>query len=328
MHKDTTTKMITGCLDVFSDICNVNLFNKEVRIHPDELVPMKSDSVYTDGKGKTREHRRDVCMKHIVSGVNIAIISLENQSDVCNIMPVRELGYLYSGYKDQIDKLKQENERKGKHLITKVLDKKQKLVPIISLVLYYGTKEWDGPLSVMDMLDIPERWKSSLEPLIANHHIRLVNLAKQNDETRNAYQSDFRHIVDYLHYEREKDKSKLEEFSDDETRIVTHPREFLMAMSAFTNDRRYEKMANKLTEKQAKEATKMCMMLDIREERGEKRGEKRGREIGEKQGMKRGKEQINQLILKLDADGRSKDIIRIAQDSKYEQKLLEEYGIL
>ncbi len=311
MHKDATTKTITGCLDVFSDICNVNLFGKKEVIQPNELVPMKTDSVYTDAKGNQREHRRDVCMKHMESGVNIAIISLENQSDVCNIMPVRELGYLYSGYKDQIDKLKQENERKGKRLITKVLEKDQKLVPIISLVLYYGAKEWDGPTSIMDMLNISEKWREKLEPLIANHYIRLVNLAGQDDETRRAYQSDFRHIVDYLHYEREKDKKKLEEFSDDESRIVTHPREFLLTMSAFTNDQRYEKIANKMTKREAKEATKMCMMLDIREERGEKRG----------------KDQINQLILKLDEDGRSEDIIRIAKDSKYEQQLLKEYGI-
>ncbi len=82
-------------------------------------------------------------------------------------------------------------------------------------------------------------------------------------------------------------------------------------MSAFTNDQRYEKIARNLTEKEAKEATQMCMMLDIREERGEKHG----------------KDQISQLICKLAEDGRNEDILRMAQNSEYQERLLEEYGI-
>ncbi len=315
MQKDKKLKIITGCLDVFSDICNVNLFEGENRIRPDALVPMKTDSVYTDRSGKEREHRRDVCMKHVDSGVSIAIFNVENQSDVCNIMPVRVLGYQYSGYLEQIDKLKQENERQGKCFVSKVLEKNQKLIPIVSLVLYYGTKEWDGPMSIMEMLDIPEKWRDSLESMIDNHTIRLIDLSRQDEETRKAYKSDFRHIVDYLHYISQRDKEKLQAFSDDESRTVMHPREFLMAMSAITSDRRYAEIAEKMTEEEAKEEKKMCMMLDIREERGEKRG------------MDRGIQRVNQLILKLAEEGRQDDILRIAMDREYEKQLMENYGI-
>ncbi len=312
MEKDLRTKTITGCLDVFSDICNVNLFEQEEVIHADELVPVKTDSVYKDGKGKQREHRRDVCMRHTSSGLDIAIISLENQSDVCNIMPVRDLGYLYSGYQNQIDMKKQENERKGKRFFARVLGKDQKLLPIVSLVLYYGTEDWDGPISIMDMLELSEEWKKRLAPLIADHQIRLIHLARQDKKTRKAYQSDFRHVVDYLHYLRKKAWKKLNKFATDKTRTVTHPVEFLDVMGAFTGDGRYQEMAKRLEEEhKEEEVINMCVLLDYREERGEKHG----------------KDQISQLILMLTEDGRNEDILRMAQDSEYQDRLLEEYGI-
>ena len=34
--------------------------------------------------------------------------------------------------------------------------KTDKLLSFITLVLYYGTKEWDGPRCLMDMLDLSE----------------------------------------------------------------------------------------------------------------------------------------------------------------------------
>ncbi len=88
-----------------------------------------------------------------------------------------------------------------------------------------------------------------------------------------------------------------------------------MAMSAITSDRRYAEIAEKMTEEEAKVEKKMCMMLDIREERGEKRG------------MDWGIQRVNQLILKLAEDGRQDDILRIAMDSEYEKLLMESYGI-
>lgn len=30
---------------------------------------------------------------------------------------------------------------------------------MVTLCIYYGEKEWDGPLSLVDMLDIPDKLK-------------------------------------------------------------------------------------------------------------------------------------------------------------------------
>ena len=36
------------------------------------------------------------------------------------------------------------------------LKKDDRLHPVISLCIYYGEKEWDGPFNLLDMLVIPE----------------------------------------------------------------------------------------------------------------------------------------------------------------------------
>ena len=32
-------------------------------------------------------------------------------------------------------------------------------LPVVTLVLYYGEEDWDGPMCLHDMLDIPEEIK-------------------------------------------------------------------------------------------------------------------------------------------------------------------------
>ena len=41
--------------------------------------------------------------------------------------------------------------------------REQKIIPVVTLVFYYGNKVWDGPLSVYDMLDISDDVKRKNE---------------------------------------------------------------------------------------------------------------------------------------------------------------------
>ena len=100
------------------------------------------------------------------------------------------------------------------------------------------------------------------EPWITDHPIHVIDLAEQDEETRRKYHSDFRHIVDYLACKG--DKQKLQEFRQDETRIVEHPEEFLDMLDAFAGTRTYEAL-KKTLEKQQKEggAEKLCVLYDM-----------------------------------------------------------------
>ena len=63
----------------------------------------------------------------------------------------------------------------------------------------------------------------------------------------------------------------------------------------------------------------MLTMVDCIEKRGEKRGERLGKQLSQAR--------MQKLILSLAADNKSKDIIRIAKDDEYLEKMYKEYGI-
>lgn len=85
-------------------------------------------------------------------GMELAILHIENQSGISNVMPLRDMGYIYSDYQNQLRALKEENRKAGRHYVLQEIGDDQKLSPVIMLVLYYGTEKWTGPTRLVDML--------------------------------------------------------------------------------------------------------------------------------------------------------------------------------
>ena len=52
------------------------------------------------------------------------------------------------------------------------MKKTDRLHPMISLCVYYGENPWDGPLCLMDMLEVPEK----IKPLVADYKMNLLEL--------------------------------------------------------------------------------------------------------------------------------------------------------
>ncbi len=64
-----------------------------------------------------------------------------------------------------------------RYAYTKVLHTEQKLMPIETFVLYFGEDEWKAPLSLMDILDIPEGEKelwNGLDAFSGNKSFEIV----------------------------------------------------------------------------------------------------------------------------------------------------------
>ncbi len=158
--KDLASKNLIKCTDVFADIGNVNLFSGKSVIRPEELEPLPTSVSFKTGgaagDGRLVERNLDSRMRYTKDGTEIAILCAENQSNICNAMPVRDMGYLYAGYNEQVQTLKQKAETRGKHPVTKWLPDGQKLKPVITFILNYSGRKWEHPLSLMDILDLTE----------------------------------------------------------------------------------------------------------------------------------------------------------------------------
>lgn len=285
-----------NCTDVFADIGNVNLFNGEELLHADRLEPQPTELTYKDNYGTARRHHLDTCMKATgqEEEADIAIFCIENQSEVSNIMPVRDMGYLYSAYNEQIRQIRQENERNGRYYSTAGIDKEQKLTPVISIILYYGSEKWDGPEKLSDMLSIPEKWKEKLSPWIAEHPIHVINLTEQDESVRAKYKSDFRHVADY--FACLGDADKIRKFAHEKNRVVRHPEEYLDMLAAFSGKKQFGDIKRNVLYniENWEEGVKMDDFFDILENMAREEGKQ---EIIRKMlGKGKTPEQINELI--------------------------------
>ena len=112
-------------------------------------------------------------------GVNFAIIGIENQEKNDYEMPLRTMQYDVNRYQKQAKIIKKEVRSNPTGLTSGEFlygfKKDSKLNPIITFVLYAGTEEWNGPISLHDMIDftgLPE----SLKEMVSNYKVNIINI--------------------------------------------------------------------------------------------------------------------------------------------------------
>lgn len=81
-----------------------------------------------------------------------------------------------------------------------------KLIPIITLVIYFGADPWDAPRSIYDMLSVQDQ---TLLSYIPDYKINLIAPFEMSDEEINQFSTNLREVMLYLKYS--KDKIKLSE---------------------------------------------------------------------------------------------------------------------
>ncbi len=117
-------------------------------------------------------------VKKTSNGIDFVIFGIENQQKIHYGMPLRHmLGDAMSYFKES--KLLETKNKKEHALETpdeflSGLKKTDRLHPVISLCIYYGDEDWDGPLTLKDMLQIPEGYES----LVADYEMHLIEVKK------------------------------------------------------------------------------------------------------------------------------------------------------
>ena len=216
-EKDITEKNLEALNDVFADIVNVLLFKGECLLNESDLeADIPRSMIKADGK--IHEQERDVSKFWKNGEIRLSIFGLENQTEQDSDMPLRIISYDGSSYKQQLI---------NKHV--------QKRYPVVTLVLYFGTKaKWSTSKSLYECFDIPEK----LKPFVNNYKINVFNIAWLTEKQISMFNSDFKHIAQYL---RAKRLQKKFEGSDER---LKHANETLKMFSALTGDDFFEKVYN------------------------------------------------------------------------------------
>ena len=169
----------------FADLFNAVLFDGEPVIKPEELEDADTEESailehkeYAESIQASRDNIK-ISKKSTVHGVEYVLLGNENQQHIHYAIPLRVMGYDYSTYKKQYDS----NAKKCKTLegidedeYLSRMRRTDKFIPVITVVLYYGDKTWDGATTLHGMLDIPDK----IARYVNDYKILLVE-ARRND---------------------------------------------------------------------------------------------------------------------------------------------------
>ena len=221
VKSDSADKVYWRQNETFADLFNAYLYNGEQVIKSEELEELDTDASDVVEIGEVRESirgARDVIkIAKKYNGVEYVLLAIENQEGIHYAMPIRVMGYDHYSYN------KQYNDRKNYYKKNDIklkddeflsgIRKTDKFLPVITLVLYYGEKDWDGPKSLYDMLVIPDRIKS----FVGNYPINIIQMKDSHLLFHNQYNVDLFTIMSIVYDNEKTMDQKIEELGQYES---------------------------------------------------------------------------------------------------------------
>lgn len=191
--------------------------------------------------------------------------------------------------------------------------KDDKLIPVISLVLYYGFEEWKGSTNLKQVLRL-EGLPKGLEMLINDYRIHVI------DVCRFAHlewlRTDLHETFGFIRYAAQPEK--LRRFVSENEEAFAHLSKDAYDFIAFQTGTRKLEMFKKECMREDGDCN-MCKAIDEMEKMAERRGEIRGE--------KRGEEKLAKLMELLLQDNRVQELQRVAGNAAYRSQLYSQYGL-
>ena len=234
---DNALKQFMGRPDIFADLFNAYLYDGKQVIDPKRLTP--ADRLLDTQIGNAKSHTdltrfRDVYKSYHDQDMTYIMLGIENQMDVHYAMPLRNMIY------DALSMLAHKQQKSARHVAMKDLKepaeylsrfaKTDHIPGVITLVVYVGSEPWDGPMTLHEMLELPDE---NLKQFIPDYFINLIVPAKMGDAMLAKFKTELSEFFGYIRFAH--DKEVLYAF------VMKHPRfkslsyEAVMAINACTN---------------------------------------------------------------------------------------------
>ncbi|MDD3251344.1 MAG: Rpn family recombination-promoting nuclease/putative transposase [Lachnospiraceae bacterium] len=258
--KDAVSTRYLNNSERFAQIWNNNGFGGRQVIRPEYLRSIDSVELMVSGIHASEleilKKYRDTIRVYDDRMV-LMIMGIENQEDIHYAMPLRQMLYDVMRYEEQRktieDRHKKKRDLRGAEYVSGIA-KTDRLMPVLTMVVYWGSKPWDGPKSLHEMLDIP--------PVLA-HYKGSINDYKMNlmevraIENLDAYDGELRMVLGFVKYQR--DKALLQEFVEkNEAMLREVTTETLQAISVLGN---VHEMDRYLDQADREERVDMCQAL-------------------------------------------------------------------
>ena len=319
--RDAATKQYMSHKDVVADAFNFYLYGGEQRILPERLRKMDATelaSLYgkTDG-GSVQKIRDELILWEMMRDEDAVyvILGIENQTHIDYAMPVRDMLYDALQYARQVEESKRSyrNRKNTKMNSAEFLSgfrKEDKLMPVITLVVYFGEESWDGPQSIREMLNTKDEVILSY---VQDYKLNLIVPATIRDEEFDKFHTDLGAILQFIKHQSQEDNSWMQGYK----RFEQVEREAVDVINKLTG--------TKIKYEENEEVVNMCRAWDVPMKKAKEEGLREGHIAGLKEGHSTGlKEGISTAKAVFKAYLSGKNTEEIAKELKMPLEEVEE----
>lgn len=270
---DVITKEYMKDPVIFADVFNKFLYHGKQVIRPESLIEMDSAEVvvpYGDGKAGVPEQKYRDALKLMMTDGNIAycILGCEDQSRVHYAMPVKNMLYDSMQYARQVTKAAKSHRQEKEHKPSSGeflggFHKTDRLIPVVTLVIYWGPDRWDGPLTLREMYAAAD---DAIMQYVPDYKINLIAPEQMSDDEIKEFKSSLKEVMLYIKYS--KDKAKLQEIAQEDPNFLSMDRQAAEVINVTTNSR--------LKYPEGKETINMCLAIEEMRNESRLEGEIKG----------------------------------------------------
>ena len=215
--KDTVTTKYMRQNEIFADLFNYFIYSGEQVIDPgslEELDTREVDVPYGGKEGARQpvQRTRDV-IKSVIAMKDrrtaYLLLAVEAQSNIHNAMPVKNMVYDALQYAKQVSNAVASHKRSGDYKGTDGDEylsgfmKQDWLLPVVTVVVYFDSKEWDGPMSVHEMFGEQD---ARILALVPDYRINLITPAAIEENDFEKFQSSLREVLSFIKYSQNADR--------------------------------------------------------------------------------------------------------------------------
>lgn len=207
---NTITKDYMSNPKYFADSFNYYLFDGKQIIKADNLEtldPTEMAIIPKEASDETVEKIRDVlkqCILMTDDRATYLMMGIENQTDVHYALPVKNMIYDALNYGKQVSETakrhREEKDLQGSAEFLSGFTKNDKLKPLITLTIYFGSDEWDAPRSLKEMFNTTDE---TILRFVEDYRVHLIIPKEIKDFSRFA--TDFGKAMRFIALSEDKD---------------------------------------------------------------------------------------------------------------------------
>ena len=213
---DIATKQYMSHRDVIADAFNFYIYDGRQIIKPEKLQKIDTAEIFlpygNDADIAVQKMRDNLMLWEGVTDGNAVYVVLgtENQDKIHYAMAVKNMLYDSLQYAKQVEEAKSSYRNKNKGAAIKLSSeeflsgfrKEDKLMPVVTLVIYFGDKSWDGAKSVHDMFCVDDE---QILKYVPDYKINLIEPIKVSDSEYEKFKTDLGSVLQFIKHQSDDD---------------------------------------------------------------------------------------------------------------------------